>query len=128
MVVMVIKKQNQYKKWFMAISLSVCNMTKTKSKNHFSCIKELVAKPRCKKRSIRFVQLIHVLKPHVFVVLPKLHFWPSSLLIWTCFVQFALDRTCAHAHIKVIGLMWCVEHLITKIGRNGLMAHFPFTR
>jgi hypothetical protein len=22
--------------------------------------------------------------------------------------------------------IWCFEHLITKTGRNGLMAHFPF--
>jgi hypothetical protein len=46
-------------------------MLETKSKSHFSCIKELVAKPSCKKHSIRYVQLIQVLKPHVFLVLPK---------------------------------------------------------
>jgi hypothetical protein len=31
-----------------------------------------------------------------------------------------------HPHIKVVSPMWCVEHLITKIGRNGPMTHFPF--
>jgi hypothetical protein len=46
-------------------------MPKTKSKSQISCIRELVAKPRCKKHSIRCVQLIQILKPHVFVVLPK---------------------------------------------------------
>jgi hypothetical protein len=101
-------------------------MPKNKSKSHFSCIKELVAKPRCKKHSIRYVQPIQILKPHVFVVLPKLHFWRSFLLIWTCFLQFALARTCSHAHIKVASPMWCVEHLITKTGRNGPMTYFPF--
>jgi hypothetical protein len=48
------------------------------------------------------------------------------LLIWTCFLQFSLARTCAHAHIKVVNTMWCVEHLITKTSRNGPMTHFPF--
>jgi hypothetical protein len=99
-------------------------MAKTKSKSHFSCTKELVAKQRRKKHSIRYVQLIQVLKPPIFVALPKvallaLHF----LLIWTCFLQFALARTYAHAHIKVV----CIEHLITKIGTNGPMSHFPFS-
>jgi hypothetical protein len=46
-------------------------MLKTKSKSHFSYIKELVAKPKCKKHSIRYVKLIQILKHHVFVVLPK---------------------------------------------------------
>jgi hypothetical protein len=46
-------------------------MPKTKSKFHFSCTKELVAKQRCKKHSIMYVQHIQVLKPRVFVALPK---------------------------------------------------------
>jgi hypothetical protein len=46
-------------------------MPKTRSKSHFSCTKELVAKPRCKRHSIWCMQLIQVLKPHVFVALPK---------------------------------------------------------
>jgi hypothetical protein len=46
-------------------------MSKTKSKSYFSCIKVLVTEPMCKKHSIRYVQLIQVLKPHVFVALPK---------------------------------------------------------
>jgi hypothetical protein len=41
-------------------------MPKTKSKSNFTCIKELVAKSRLQKHSIRYVQLIQVLKSHVF--------------------------------------------------------------
>jgi hypothetical protein len=40
-------------------------MLNTKSKSHFSCIKELVGKQMCKKHIIMYMQLIQVLKPHV---------------------------------------------------------------
>jgi hypothetical protein len=40
----------------------------------------------------------------------------STCLLWTC----------AHTHMKIVSSRWCVEHLITKTGRNDPMAHFPF--
>jgi hypothetical protein len=29
--------------------------------------------------------------------------------------------------MKIVSSRWCVEQLITKTGRNGVMAHFSFT-
>jgi hypothetical protein len=46
-------------------------MLTSKPKSHVSCTKELVAKQRCKKYSIMYVQLIQLLKPRIFVALPK---------------------------------------------------------
>jgi hypothetical protein len=75
------------------------------------------------------LELLQTLKPYVHVDLPKV-----ALLIFVSThldllpSNFAFARTCAHAHIKVVSTMWCVEHLIAKIGRNGPMTHFPFTR
>jgi hypothetical protein len=46
-------------------------MSKIESKFNFSYTNELAAEQRCKKYSIKYVQLIQLLKPHVFVALPK---------------------------------------------------------
>jgi hypothetical protein len=60
------------------------------------------------------------------LICPKLHFWPSILAHMDLISSTCLLWTCAHAHIKVVSPMWCVEHLITKIGRNDPMTHFTF--
>jgi hypothetical protein len=62
---------------------------KTKSKFHFSCTKKLVAKQRCKKHSIKCVQLIQVLKPRGFSFTRSCTFGLQIKLIWTCYLQFA---------------------------------------
>jgi hypothetical protein len=102
-------------------------MSKTKSKSHFSCTNELEAKPRCKKHGIRGMQLIQTLKPCVYVGLSKVAILALKFDSYGLVLQFALARTCAHAHIRIVSLMWCVGYLIIKIGRNGPIAHFPFT-
>jgi hypothetical protein len=64
-------------------------MPKTKSESHLSCMKELVSKRRCKKHSIRYVQLIQVLKPRVFVVLPNVALLAFISTHLDLFLQFA---------------------------------------
>jgi hypothetical protein len=71
------------------------------------------------------VQIIQTLKPHVYVVLPKVALL-ASRFAHLDLVQFAFTLSYAHTHIKVVSPMWCVGHLITKTGRNGPMTHFHF--
>jgi hypothetical protein len=58
---------------------------------------------------------------------PKLHFWLSILVHLDLISSTCLLWACAHTHLKIVSSRWCVEHLITKAGRNDPMAHFPFT-
>jgi hypothetical protein len=51
---------------------------------------------------------------------PKLHFWLSSLAHLDFISSTCLLWTCVHTHTKIVSSRWCIEHLITKIGRNGL--------
>jgi hypothetical protein len=61
------------------------------------------------------------------LIYPKLHFWPFILAHLGLISSTCLLWTCAHTHIKIVSSRWCIEHLITKIGINGPMAHFLFT-
>jgi hypothetical protein len=61
------------------------------------------------------------------LVCSKLHFWPFNSAHMDLLLS-AFARPCAHAHIKVVSPMLCVEHLITKTTRNGPMVHFPLRR
>lgn len=101
-------------------------MPKTKSKSHFSCINELVAKPRCKKHGIMYVQLIQILKPHVFVVLHKVALLAFHLAHLDLISSLRLWWTYAHTHMDVVSPRLRVEHLITKTCRNGPMAPFTY--
>jgi hypothetical protein len=56
----------------------------------------------------------------------KLHFWPSILAHLDLISSTCLLWNYAHTHMKIVSSTWCVENLITKTGRNGSMAHFPF--
>ena len=98
-----------------------CNVSKTKFKS-LLLPKELVTKPRCKKHSIRYVQLIQVLKPHIFVFLPK--------VALVAFISYSFGLVSFNfpllEHVLMLVSKWCVEHLIIKTIRNGPMAHCPF--
>jgi hypothetical protein len=68
-------------------------MLTTKSKTHFSCTKEIVAKQRCKKHNIMYVQLVQVLKIHVFCSFTlSCTFGLLIQLIWTSCLQFAFTK------------------------------------
>jgi hypothetical protein len=60
------------------------------------------------------------------LVCPKLHFWPLISAHMDLISSICLLCTCTHCHIKVVSPIWCLEHLITKTGKNGPIAHFPF--
>jgi hypothetical protein len=77
-------------------------MARFKFKMHFSCRNELVAKTKCWKHRVGYVQLIQTLKPHVYVVLHKVALLALQIR------SFGLDlfklslSKCAHAHMKIV--------------------------
>ena len=72
------------------------------------------------------MQLIQILNLMFMLFCPMLHFWPSKLAHMDLISSICLLCTCTHCHIKVVSPIWCIEHLITKTGRNDPVAHFPF--
>jgi hypothetical protein len=74
------------------------------------------------------MQHIQTLKPHVYIVLPKVALLASSLTHLDLVPSICLEWIYAHTHIKLVSPIWCVGYLIAKTCRNGYLAHFPFQK
>jgi hypothetical protein len=85
----------------------ICNMLETKSKSHFLCKTELVAKTKRYKHIVGCVQLIQTLKPHVYVGLLKV-----TLLT----LQFSSSRLIAFNLILLNPMFMLISKWLVQCG------------